>query len=235
MTSISKKNIRKLPKLDDYSKFLQSMGSSDISVKKITTSKSPISVNQKRNQSVFSPSLTSPLTLSRLEEDREEINNYFDKTKKNIDDNSQMNLRKSEEKNNKNIEDQQKSDTEVNNKHEKENGIKEKDLRENEIGNKEEKDSNLDVEDVDENEKNKEFTNFHIGTVNEENDDALNQVEIRKNMEMDEVDKNKENNKETNEEVQEINERNQEKLEDTEEYKVGDEEIENQTIEPNLE
>lgn len=63
MTSISKKNIRKLPKLD---RDMQSIGSTEINIKKGGTSKSPLSVAHKRNSSMFSPNLTSPLP-SKLE------------------------------------------------------------------------------------------------------------------------------------------------------------------------
>ena len=67
MISISKKNIRKLPTLENYSRILPSIASTDIGSKKGYSSRSPLSTVNRRNQSVFSPNLTTPLPVSQLE------------------------------------------------------------------------------------------------------------------------------------------------------------------------
>ena len=66
MKSISKKHIRKLPKLENSSNYLHSLGS-ELSNKKPETSRSPLSNFQIRNLSVFSPALNSP-QMSKLED-----------------------------------------------------------------------------------------------------------------------------------------------------------------------
>lgn len=71
MSSISKRNIRKLPKLDELGKFLPTVLSSDVSSKKVISLKTPAAETHKNN---FSPNLTSPLPASVMEvvkEDKE--------------------------------------------------------------------------------------------------------------------------------------------------------------------
>ena len=66
MNSISKKNIRKLPTLENYSRNLPSIASADPGSKKGYTSRSPLSSVHKRGQSGFSPNLTTPLPASKM-------------------------------------------------------------------------------------------------------------------------------------------------------------------------
>ena len=71
MSSISKRNIRKLPKLDELGKYLPTVLSSDVSSKKGISLKTPAAETHKNN---FSPNLTSPLPTSVMDivkEDKE--------------------------------------------------------------------------------------------------------------------------------------------------------------------
>lgn len=71
LNSISKRNIRKLPKIDELNKHLPSFASSEIGSKKLLMLKSPLGFVEKA-KSNFSPNLTSPFPGSVIEVEKEE-------------------------------------------------------------------------------------------------------------------------------------------------------------------
>jgi Hemingway/CFA97 len=68
MTAISKKNIRKLPRLDDGINNLPFIRTPDFYSKKSITNRSPVSNFRQRNQSLIGSSIITPLTLSKLDD-----------------------------------------------------------------------------------------------------------------------------------------------------------------------